>query len=201
MIISPIGYVIGKNRIKHLEFARRAIGVSAFYFALLHGVISLWGQLGGPEQLQYLPDLFIWSLIGGALAFVILLLLAITSFDKVVSYMTYKRWKWLHRLIYAGGVLVILHIWTIGTHLAYSSVQLTAFVALVLLAGLEMVRLTKILNAKYLHLDKAESATLFLAMWVVLSTLIFCIPFLVDNYHGRHEVHQDENYSENEAHL
>jgi len=35
LIISPIGYVIDKKRIKHFIFARRAIGVSAAYFATL----------------------------------------------------------------------------------------------------------------------------------------------------------------------
>ena len=35
LIISPIGHVIGKHRMKKVEFARRAIGVSAFYFVLL----------------------------------------------------------------------------------------------------------------------------------------------------------------------
>jgi hypothetical protein len=115
--------------------------------------------------------------------------------------MKFKWWKWLHRLIYIGGIMAILHIWTIGTHLAYSNIQLGAFAALVILAGLEMFRVTKIINTKYLHLDKAESVTLFLAMWVVLSTLIFSIPYLVDNYHGRHEDHQDETQTENGEHL
>ena len=33
VIIGPMGHIVGKHRTKHLEFMRRAIGVSAFYFA------------------------------------------------------------------------------------------------------------------------------------------------------------------------
>jgi DMSO/TMAO reductase YedYZ heme-binding membrane subunit len=193
LMISPLGYVIGKQRIKKLEFARRAIGVSAFYFVLLHGAIALWGQLGGISEIQYLPELFKWSLLGGAIAFAVLLLMALTSFDKVVRFMTFPRWKLLHRLVYSGGVLAILHIWTVGTHLAYDVVQLTAFVLLVILFGLELYRITKKLNEKYLHLEKTESITLFIASWAIAATLVLLIPSVVQNYHSRHTDHTANN--------
>ncbi len=196
LVISPIGYVVGKQRMKHLEFTRRAIGVSAFYFALLHGLVALWGQLGGPGQLQYLPDLFKWSLLAGAIAFSILLIMASTSFDKVVKFMTLRRWKWLHRLVYFGGILAVLHIWSVGTHLAYTNIQLAAFVALIILGGLEMYRTTKIVNDKYLHLDKVESSVLFISAWAVVTVMIAIIPAVVDNYHSRHEDHESNTHIE-----
>lgn len=194
LIISPIGHIVGKQRIKHLEFARRAIGVSAFYFALLHGLVALWGQLGGPGQLAYLPNLFRWSILGGTIAFFILLIMATTSSDKVVKYMTFRRWKWLHRLVYIGGVLAVLHIWSVGTHLAYTSVQITAFVALVILAGLEMYRMTKVVNDKRLHLDRTETVVLFISAWSIVTLLIFLIPVFVQNYHSRHEDHNNATH-------
>ncbi len=188
LIISPIGYIVGKQRTKHLEFSRRAIGVSAFYFAFLHGVVALWGQLGGIGQLQYLPSLFRWSLLGGLIAFLVLSIMAATSFDKVVSYMTFKRWKLLHRLVYIGGVLVILHIWTIGTHLAYWGVQLAAFIALAILAGLELFRISKV-SKRLLQLDKAQMFILFISLWLAVVFLIFSIPTFVQNYHSKHTSH------------
>jgi DMSO/TMAO reductase YedYZ heme-binding membrane subunit len=196
LIISPIGYVIGKQRVKKLEFTRRAIGVSAFYFVLLHGVIASWGQLGGLSELQYLPTLFKWSLAGGGIAFAILLIMALTSFDKVVKFMTYRKWKWLHRLVYIGGILALLHIWTVGTHLAYDGVQVAAFIALVILSGLELYRTTKLLNDKYLHLDKAEAVTFYVASWAIVSTLILMTPVFVQNYHSRHSDHKSTTTSE-----
>jgi DMSO/TMAO reductase YedYZ heme-binding membrane subunit len=189
LMISPIGYVIGKHRTKRLEFARRAIGVSSAYFALLHGAIALWGQLGGLGEFALLPPLFKWSIAGGAVGLFILLIMAATSFDKVVSFMTYRKWKWLHRLVYTAFILVALHVWTIGTHLAYSEVQWMAFIALVILSGLELFRVTKLFNDKYLHLDKAETVAVFGTMWAVIVVLIACTPIFVQNYHAKHMDH------------
>jgi DMSO/TMAO reductase YedYZ heme-binding membrane subunit len=189
LIISPVGSIIGKPRMRHIEFARRAIGVSAFYFALLHAGIALWGQLGGLEQLRYLPSLFQWSLAAGAIALGILCVMAATSFDAVVKFMTYKRWKWLHRLVYTAFILVVLHVWSIGTHLAYPPIQLAALAALVLLSGLELLRFTKSISDKYLHLNRTELYTLFLAAWICVVALIVSIPAFVQNYHSRHTDH------------
>lgn len=194
LVISPIGHIVGKQRMRHIEFARRAIGVSAFYFAMLHGMIALWGQLGGPGQLQYLPSLFQWSLLGGFIALVILGLMAATSFDRAVKFMTYRKWKWLHRFVYLAFILVVLHVWSIGTHLAYSEIQLTAFAMLVLLAGLEIYKITKVANDKHLHLSKTEGVTLFLAAWACVIALIIAIPAVVENYHSRHTDHAETSH-------
>lgn len=196
LIISPIKYVVGKDRIKHIEFARRAIGVSAFYFALLHAGVAIWGQFGGIAQLQYLPTLFKWSLIGGTFGLFVLMIMAATSFDKVIGFMTFRKWKWLHRLVYAAGILVILHIWSIGTHLVYTHVQIAAFIALFILSGLELYRVTKLISAKYLHFGKAGAVTLFISMWVMVSFLVASIPSLVQNYHGRHDDHKGSQHTE-----
>lgn len=189
LIISPIGHVIGKEKVSHLAFARRAIGVSAFYFAALHGAIALFGQLGGIANLVYLPDVFKWSLAFGAISLLILGLMAATSFDKVVKFMTFRKWKWLHRFVYAAGVLAVLHIWLIGTHLAYSWVQIVSVVALAILLGLELFVVSKKLNEKYFKLGKSENAALFLTMWAVAVGLLLALPALAQNYHSKHNDH------------
>jgi len=199
LTISPIGYVVGKQRTKRLEFSRRAIGVSAFYFALLHAAIALWGQLGGFTQLQYLPSLFQWSLLGGLVAFVILLIMAATSFDKVVKIMTFRKWKWLHRLVYIGGILAVFHIWSVGTHISYGGIRVAALVALIILAGLELYRVTKLLNDKYLHLDRTESLTVYVVLWAIVSTLILLFPTVIQNYHSQHMEHGDASSHRKEA--
>lgn len=186
LVISPIGHIIGKQRMKKIEFARRAIGVSAFYFAALHAGIALWGQLGGVGSLQQLPQSFQWSLAGGAVALAVLAVMALTSFDRVVKFMTYRKWKWLHRFVYIAGVLAVLHIWSIGTHLAYGGVQLTALIALAVLSGLELFRVTKTLNEKLLHLGKTEAGILFAALWVMVVSCILLLPVMMQNYHSKH---------------
>lgn len=189
MIISPLGYAIGKHRMKHVEFSRRAIGVSAFYFAFLHAATALFGQLGGFQQIQHLPDLFKWSLFGGAIALLVLAIMAVTSFDRVIKFMTFRKWKWLHRLVYTAGILVILHIWMIGTHLAYGWAQVGGFIALALLSGLEVFRVVHLANQKHLRLRRAEAAMMAVASWAILLTLILMVPFFIQNYHSRHTNH------------
>lgn len=186
LVISPVGYIVGQRRIGGLKFARRAIGVSAFYFAVLHSVVAVFGQLGGVQQITYLPELFKWSLGLGLVALVILLILTITSFDAVVKYMTFVRWKWLHQLVYLGGVLAMLHIWMIGTHLAYTGTRVGVFIMLVILLGLELYRITKLINDKYLQFGRAEMFIVFLALWLITTTFIFVLPSYVQNYHSRH---------------
>lgn len=189
LIISPLSYFLGKQRMSTLLFARRAIGVSAFYFSLLHGIIAVWGQLGGLGQLQYLPSLFLWSLAGACLGFCILGIMAATSFDKVIAWMHFTRWKLLHRLIYIGGLLIVLHVWSIGTHLAYSGVRTAGFIALLLLFGLEFHRLFATLNKKYFTLKGFEKTTLLILAWAIALVCVYIIPTTVQNYHGRHVDH------------
>lgn len=194
LVISPIGYVVGKHRVRHLAFARRAFGVSAAYFALLHFAVAVWGQLGGLSQLTHLPPIFKWSLLGGGFALVVLLLMAATSFDKVIKFMTFRRWKWLHRLGYVGGVLVIFHIWSVGTHISYSGVQIAAFIALVFLISLETFRTVTLLVRRYPDFNTKEYfATLFISIWAVWVALVLLIPVVVKNYHG--ERHNKEAVS------
>lgn len=186
-MISPVGYVIGKARMKHIEFARRAIGVSAFYFAALHAGIALWGQLGGLSQLGGLPEFFRWSLLGGGFALLILGLMAATSFDAVIRFMTFRRWKWLHRFVYAAGIVALLHVWSIGSHVNYSVVQSVAFILLVIAVGLEMFRLTTLFSRRYTDFQAAAYfATIFLSAWMIGVVLILAVPSVVRNYHQDH---------------
>jgi methionine sulfoxide reductase heme-binding subunit len=42
-------------------------------------------------------------------AFVILLVLATTSFNAAVRWLGARHWKWLHRLVYVAAALVVYH--------------------------------------------------------------------------------------------
>ena len=187
LLISPLTFIFGKKALRHVVYARRAIGVLAAYYALLHLCIALWGQLGGIAQLGRLPDLIQTSLVLGGVATLVLIIMAGTSFDVVVKRMTFTRWKLLHRLTYAAFVLVVLHIWTIGTHVTYSTVQYAALVALLLLAGLESYRILMSIDKKWHFIEGRGGALLLvivcMAMWFAFIT---SIPRLFDNYHSKH---------------
>src|SRR5262245_22006349 len=55
--------------------ARRAIGVSAFYFALLHALIGFYGQLGGLDGLGFLTTNYLFAISLSVAALFILSLL------------------------------------------------------------------------------------------------------------------------------
>lgn len=87
---------------------RRTLGLYAFLYAVLHFLAFAGFDYG-----------FEWGLIAttirqsrreivGALALVILGLLALTSIGSLMKRLG-KAWKWLHRLVYAAGGLVVVH--------------------------------------------------------------------------------------------
>jgi sulfoxide reductase heme-binding subunit YedZ len=188
LIISPLAALVGKNGVMlGVIFARRAIGVSAAYFALLHVTVATWGQLGGLKGLALPPGTFRTSLLLGVVALVILCIMAATSFNKVVVFMTPKRWKWLHRLGYIGGVLVILHVWLIGTHVAYVDTRIIAFVLLAILFGLESFRVASSLAKRYKELATLDvRLTIFICLWLLLMGLLLALPRLTTSYHSEH---------------
>lgn len=133
--------------------ARRGIGVSAFYFALLHSISGFLGPLGGIQGIGFLRGTFLWSIMLGLAAFIILTYMAFTSFDKVVQKMGFRAWKTLHRTIYLGGMLILIHIILIGSHFTNLSANIPQllFYALFFLLILEAIRFDKYLYTKFLN--------------------------------------------------
>jgi sulfoxide reductase heme-binding subunit YedZ len=134
--------------------SRRALGVSAFYFALLHACFAFFGDLGGFEGLSYLGNTYLWAIILSFIALIILYLLAITSFDAVIQRMTFKRWKILQRFVYLAGVLILVHALLIGSNFQKLSdiIPQISFVALAVLFFLEAQRFDNFLEKKYTNL-------------------------------------------------
>jgi sulfoxide reductase heme-binding subunit YedZ len=88
---------------------RRMLGLFAFFYASLH----LLTYVGIDQQLDWAV---LWGdvtqrkfMIVGFLAFLCLLPLAWTSTDASVRRLGFNRWKALHRLAYAAGVLAVVH--------------------------------------------------------------------------------------------
>jgi len=87
---------------------RKPLGLFAALYAFLHfAAFAIW---------DYQLNLgLIWNeiktkpfILFGAIALVILLILAATSFKSLQRKMG-KTWVWLHRLVYVAGVLVVVH--------------------------------------------------------------------------------------------
>lgn len=106
--ISPLRAIFPKSRLlKLIVRHRRMMGVSCFVYALLHLTIYLLDYTTLAVMLENFTRPFI---ISGALAFIILLAMAITSTNWAVKKMGFKNWKILHRLVYLAVFLVFLHL-------------------------------------------------------------------------------------------
>ncbi len=130
--------------------ARRAIGVSAFFFALTHASLAFFGQLGGFQGLFYLDSRYLLALSFSFTALLILSLMASTSFDFMVKKLG-KRWKTLHRFVYLAAFLITLHALLLGTHFAdlSSAIPRIFFGMLAFLLFLESLRFDKWLRGKF----------------------------------------------------
>lgn len=89
---------------------RRFLGLTAFWYALLHLLIYLVFHAGlswSWIRLDLLERPYIYI---GVLAILILFILAITSTKKMMRKLG-KRWKVIHRFIYLAALAVIAHLW------------------------------------------------------------------------------------------
>jgi len=88
---------------------RRMAGLFVFFYASLHWLAYAWLDMG-----------FIWRdiladvprrpfILVGTLAWLLLLALALTSFQRAVRLMGGARWQALHRSVYAVAALAVLH--------------------------------------------------------------------------------------------
>ncbi len=159
---------------KSLYFkARRAIGVSAFGFALLHAAISLFGLLQGFQGLSFLDHRYSVSLLWGLIALVILLLLALTSFDAAIAWMG-PWWKRLQRLAYVAAIASLIHVVITGSH--YTDLSRTipsvSFILLIILLVLESMSLDRYLTERYM-----PQARRFGFVFVVLFALLILLSY------------------------
>lgn len=88
---------------------RRMLGLYAFAYASLHWVCYVlldmgmdWGAV--LDDLAQRPFILV-----GTLAWLILLVLAVTSIPALIRKIGGKRWQVLHRMVYVAAVLAVLH--------------------------------------------------------------------------------------------
>lgn len=122
--------------------SRRGLGISAYIFAALHAYIVIFINIGGISRFLSLPEQFLFPMRFGSIAFFILTLLALTSFDSVMRKMGYRTWKWLHRGVYIASVSIMVHALLLGSHFVNLSDAIPRIftVALGILIALEIPR-------------------------------------------------------------
>ncbi|PUE52231.1 sulfoxide reductase heme-binding subunit YedZ [Limnohabitans sp. 2KL-17] len=90
---------------------RRMLGLLTFAYAFLHLLCYAWFDMGF-DWVDMVQDIAKRPFILlGFSAFLILLALATTSFNRAIRQLGARRWQALHRAVYAVAVLAILHFW------------------------------------------------------------------------------------------
>ena len=157
--------------------ARRAFGVASTLFAALHAYKGFYGWVGGFAGLKFWSLDYNLSLLLGAIALGILVLLAATSVDRLVVAMG-PAWKRLHRQVHVAGLLIYVHAALITIHVLDLKPWLVgSFVALMVLLLLEALRLRRTLTGRVRTL----------AVWPLFALtcgLVFWSHFLIS--HHRH---------------
>lgn len=128
---------------------RRMLGLFVFFYATLHASAYAVFDMG-LEWSDIVTDIAKRPFVlVGALAWVLLLVLAATSFNRAIRWLGGRRWQWLHRAVYAVAVLAILHFfWMRAGKNNFADVALYGTV----LAGLLGWRLRRLLGAGALGL-------------------------------------------------
>jgi sulfoxide reductase heme-binding subunit YedZ len=106
LMVTPLRRLTGINEIVRV---RRLIGLTAFWYALLHLLTYLvFDQALSPGDIADDIAEHPWVLVGFA-AFLMLLALAVTSTQGWVRRLGGKRWQRLHLLVYPAAVAGVLH--------------------------------------------------------------------------------------------
>ncbi|PLZ01338.1 protein-methionine-sulfoxide reductase heme-binding subunit MsrQ [Burkholderia sp. WAC0059] len=107
LAITPLRRLTGLNALVRV---RRMLGLYAFFYATLHFLSYIWFDMWF-DLADVLEDIVKRPFIMvGFAAFVLLAVLAATSPQAMVRRLG-RRWRILHRAVYAIGVLAILHFW------------------------------------------------------------------------------------------
>jgi sulfoxide reductase heme-binding subunit YedZ len=106
--ITPLRRLTGWNWLLRI---RRMLGLFTFFYATLH--VAVYIGLDQYFDLQAIVADIIKRpyLTFGAVAFVLLIPLAATSFNAAIRWLGARRWQNLHRLVYVIAIAAILHYW------------------------------------------------------------------------------------------
>ena len=106
LAITPTRQIFG---LAALARYRRMLGLFAYFYAVLHLLSYSWFDMGlelGDMARDIGKRPFI---LVGFSAFVLLSLLALTSFNRAIKALGGKNWQRLHRLVYGAAGLALLH--------------------------------------------------------------------------------------------
>jgi methionine sulfoxide reductase heme-binding subunit len=126
LAVTPLRQWSGLNALARW---RRMLGLYVFFYAVLHFLAYAWLDMGfDPAAVAKDLGKRPFALVG-FVAFVLLVPLAATSFNRAIKAMGAARWQRLHRLVYAIALLALLHFfWMRASKHRYGEVLVYAVV-------------------------------------------------------------------------
>lgn len=106
LLVTPLRTWTGWSALARM---RRMAGLFVFFYASLHLIAYAWFDMGFLLDDMVQDVLKRPFILVGMLAWVLLFSMAATSFDRVIRAMGARRWRWLHRSVYAVAALAVLH--------------------------------------------------------------------------------------------
>jgi methionine sulfoxide reductase heme-binding subunit len=106
LAVTPLRVTFGWSALARL---RRMVGLFVFFYACMHLLAYAWFDMefdvaGIAADVAKRPFILV-----GFLAWLLLLALAATSFNRAIRAMGAQRWQWLHRAVYVIAGLAVLH--------------------------------------------------------------------------------------------
>ena len=113
LTFTPLRVLFPKSGlVQALNRHRRLVGVSSFFYALLHFTTQVLYQYDGTyagTKAQLVKELQKPFQLTGLVTLTILFILAITSLHALIRWLGGRRWKNLHRLAYVAAALAAYH--------------------------------------------------------------------------------------------
>jgi DMSO/TMAO reductase YedYZ heme-binding membrane subunit len=159
--------------------SRRALGISAFGFALLHAYFGFFRFVGGLDGLQYWSRYFAGSLVCGLLAVGLLGVATAASIPPLAR----PRGRYAAAMlgcVYVAGILILVHGVTVTIHvIRLRPVLVVTYLFLLFLLGLEILRVDRYTTGRYRRLPRRLVALLGLPL---ASILLFWSLFFLDHH-------------------
>ncbi len=106
LAVTPLRQALG---VPALARFRRMLGLVTFFYGVVHFLCYAWLDMGLDFAL-IVPDIAKRNFIlVGTAALLLMLPLALTSFNRAIRALGAARWQALHRAVYAVALLALLH--------------------------------------------------------------------------------------------
>ena len=180
LLIRPLYRTFPHLPYAHVAFeSRRALGISACCFALLHAYFGFFKFVGGFSGLQYWSDYYAGSLLCGLVALCLLAIATIASMPYVLRHLG-RYGTSIHRSIYVAGILILVHGVTVTIHLLrLRAILVVTYPLLLFLLGLEILQFDRYATVRYPRLPRRVVTLVCLPL---VSILLFWSLFFLDHH-------------------